>query len=74
MESAAPISDMITGLTLYCRLVEDIIEGETELTLTEYRMLFFLQLSLHLRNLSLHFLRLLEHSLHVAGAAAITLW
>lgn len=40
MESAAPISDMITGLTLYCRLVEDIIEGETELTLTEYRMLF----------------------------------
>ncbi|WP_451917006.1 MarR family transcriptional regulator [Adlercreutzia rubneri] len=45
MESAAPISDMITGLTLYCRLVEDIIEGETELTLTEYRMLFFLSMT-----------------------------
>ena len=27
MESAAPISDMITGLTLYCRLVEDLIEA-----------------------------------------------
>ena len=37
-------------------------------------MFFFLQLGLHLRDLRLHFLRLLEHSLHIAGgAAAVTL-
>lgn len=45
MKSTAPLSDMITGVTLYCRMIEDIIEGETEFTLTEYRVLFFLAMS-----------------------------
>ncbi|WP_419498887.1 MarR family winged helix-turn-helix transcriptional regulator [Adlercreutzia equolifaciens] len=49
MKSAAPLSDMITGLVLYCRMIEDIIEGETELTLTEYRVLFFLAMSVDKR-------------------------
>lgn len=43
MESVAPISDLITGTVLYNRMIEDIISGETELTLTEYRILFFLE-------------------------------
>lgn len=42
MESVAPISDLITGTVLYNKLVEDVISGETDLTLTEYRILFFL--------------------------------
>lgn len=49
MKSNAPISDMITGLVLYCRMIDDIIAGETELTVTEYRILFFLGMSLDKR-------------------------
>lgn len=44
MESHAPISDLITGTVLYNRLVEDVVSGETELTISEYRILFYLAL------------------------------
>lgn len=42
MESVAPISDLITGTVLYNKMVEDIVSGETDLTITEHRILFFL--------------------------------
>lgn len=43
LESVAPISDLITGTVLYNKMVEDIVSGETDLTLTEHRILFLLE-------------------------------
>ena len=42
MERIAPLSDLITGTVLYNKMVDDILAEETDMTATDWRILFFL--------------------------------
>ncbi|WP_282209026.1 MarR family winged helix-turn-helix transcriptional regulator [Parvibacter caecicola] len=44
MAAPTPISNLITGTVMFNRMIQEIIAGQTPFTLTQYRILFYLQI------------------------------